>query len=675
MRRNTLRLLCLALSLTLLLALAACGRSPAPEASGGEESAAPSRENTASDAASAEPDPTQSRAGTEQGEAGVYNGLFDDSRVHSVDVTISDADWADLKANPLDKTKYKATVVIDGETLEEVSFAAKGNTSLSAVASDPDSDRYSFKLNFGKYNKGQSYHGLNKLNLNNLYADASYLKDDLSYWLFRQTGVDAPLTSFVWLRVNGADHGLYIAIEDVSESWLARTRDGEGVLYKPESERLDQAKAQPDREGGFPGGNGEQPDFPGGNGGFPGGEEGFPGQSGQQPAPPEGSGQQPTPPEGNGQQPAPPEGNGQQPMPPEGNGEQPAPPEGNGEQPGFPGGQGGFPGQNGEQGGFPGGRGFGEAAKGADLRYVDDDPASYSDIFDNTETDADQGAQSRVIAALKALSEGRAEEALDCGEVIRYFAAHNFTLNYDSYTGNMLHNYYLYERDGKLSMLPWDYNLAFGGFGGGMGGGMGGRDALGGGEAPFQPGSSSFAPGETGENGGSAAQEPPAAMESGMQGKMGQTDATLLINTGIDTPLSGTQAESRPMWAWIAADPEALAQYHEALEALLERCFDSGALQARLEALHSLLRPYVERDPTAFYSVEQFDTAVETLERFCLLRAQSIRAQLEGSLAARTEAQDAAARIDASGLDLSVMGTHTGGGPEGADRREGRNRP
>ena len=306
---------------------------------------------------------------------------------------------------------------------------------------------------------------------------------------------------------------------------------------------------------------------------------------------------------------------------------------------------------------------------------MDDDPASYSDIFDNTETDADQGAQSRVIAALKALSEGRAEEALDCGEVIRYFAAHNFTLNYDSYTGNMLHNYYLYERDGKLSMLPWDYNLAFGGFGGGMGGGMGGRDALGGGEAPFQPGSSTFAPGETGENGGSAAQEPPAGMERGMPGRMGQTDATLLINTGIDTPLSGTQAESRPMWAWIAADPEALAQYHEALEALLERCFDSGALQARLEALHSLLRPYVERDPTAFYSVEQFDTAVETLERFCLLRAQSIRAQLEGSLAPRTEAQDAAARVDASGLDLSAMGTHTGGGPEGADRREGRNRP
>ena len=28
----------------------------------------------------------------------------------------------------------------------------------------------------------------------------------------------------------------------------------------------------------------------------------------------------------------------------------------------------------------------------------------------------------------------------------------------------MVHNYYLYEEGGVLSMLPWDYNLAFGGF-------------------------------------------------------------------------------------------------------------------------------------------------------------------------------------------------------------------
>ena len=82
--------------------------------------------------------------------------LFDTSYVHTIDISISDDDWNDLKANPLEKTKYKVNITIDGETIESVSFATKGNTSLTSVASDTDSDRYSFKVDFGKYTKDQT---------------------------------------------------------------------------------------------------------------------------------------------------------------------------------------------------------------------------------------------------------------------------------------------------------------------------------------------------------------------------------------------------------------------------------------------------------------------------------------------------------------------------------------
>lgn len=143
-----------------------------------------------------------------------------------------------MYADPLDKTKYEVNITIDGETIESVSFATKGNTSLTSVAGDADSVRYSFKVNFGKYNKEQTYYGLNKLNLNNIYADATYMKDYLSYEIFRQAGVDSPLVSYVWLTINGEDHGLYIAIEDISEGYLNRVCDGEGELYKPETEQL-----------------------------------------------------------------------------------------------------------------------------------------------------------------------------------------------------------------------------------------------------------------------------------------------------------------------------------------------------------------------------------------------------------------------------------------------------
>ncbi len=75
-------------------------------------------------------------------------------------ITLSDDDWSDLKANPLNKTKYEADITIDGETVNKVSFSTKGNTSLSFVASS-DSDRYSFKVNFGKYVEGQILFAVN----------------------------------------------------------------------------------------------------------------------------------------------------------------------------------------------------------------------------------------------------------------------------------------------------------------------------------------------------------------------------------------------------------------------------------------------------------------------------------------------------------------------------------
>ena len=49
--------------------------------------------------------------------------------------------------------------------------------------------------------------------------------------------------------------------------------------------------------------------------------------------------------------------------------------------------------------------------------------------------------------------------------MLRYIAGNAALGNGDGYFGSMMHNFYLYEKNGKITMLPWDYNLAFGGFG------------------------------------------------------------------------------------------------------------------------------------------------------------------------------------------------------------------
>ena len=100
---------------------------------------------------------------------------------------------------------------------------------------------------------------------------------------------------------------------------------------------------------------------------------------------------------------------------------------------------------------------------------IDDNPESYPGIFENAKFKVSDADQERVIEALKTLSTGEnLETAVNVDEVLRYFTVQVFVMNWDSYLGYTGHNYFLYEEDGVLSILPWDYNLAFGTYALGM---------------------------------------------------------------------------------------------------------------------------------------------------------------------------------------------------------------
>ena len=131
---------------------------------------------------------------------GYENLLFDQSRVHTIEITMSD--WDGFIQNAVSEEYTKCDIALDGEKYNNVAIRAKGNTSLSSVSS-LGSARYSFKVEFDHYMKGMTYHGLDKLSLNNLIQDASLMKDYLAYTLMDRMGVPAPLCSYVYIRVNG----------------------------------------------------------------------------------------------------------------------------------------------------------------------------------------------------------------------------------------------------------------------------------------------------------------------------------------------------------------------------------------------------------------------------------------------------------------------------------------
>ena len=86
--------------------------------------------------------------------------------------------------------------------------------------------------------------------------------------------------------------------------------------------------------------------------------------------------------------------------------------------------------------------------------------------------------------------------------------------------------------------------------------------------------------------------------------------------------------------------------------------FESGRFTATLRQTEKLIAPYVQKDPTAFCSYADHQLAVDTLEQVCLLRAQSVRSQLDGEIPAtiRGQQENPEAKVDVSEVQLASLG-------------------
>ena len=162
--------------------------------------------------------------------------LFNTDEIMSVDIQMDEEQWNTMLQNASSEEYYTCDVVVNGLKVKNVAIRPKGNTSLSAIAMDPDSDRFSLKLEFDHFVDGQTCYGLDKLILNNNYADATNMKEAIIYDMYQYIGAEASLYNYAKVSVNGEYWGVYLALESVEQSFMLRnfgTQDGE--LYKPDS--------------------------------------------------------------------------------------------------------------------------------------------------------------------------------------------------------------------------------------------------------------------------------------------------------------------------------------------------------------------------------------------------------------------------------------------------------
>ncbi|OMD43100.1 CotH kinase family protein [Paenibacillus odorifer] len=367
--------------------------------------------------------------------------VFPKDKVVDVKITLDPDDFQDMLDNASAEEYKMASVEYNGIKFDNVAVRTKGNLSLRSVVQMTDSDRYSFKISFDEY-VNQNLFGITKINLNNNYSDASYMREFLTYELAESVGLPTPKYSFVNVYVNDELKGFYLSVEQIGDAYLERNfGNSYGALYKGEM-----------------------------------------------------------------------------------------------------------------------------TGQGSDLTWLGDDPSLYTGLV----MKSDKSNDDILIDMLNELNNGTDyEKYIDVEESLKYIALNAVTANMDSYLGGNKQNYYLYEDDGVFSILPWDYNMAFGG--------MGSADVL------------------------------------------------------IDEPTQGALAE-RPLIAKLLANDEYKAKYHEIVSEMINGYLADDTFQTRMDQLDMMISSYVKADPSAFYTFEQYEEGIKSVKTFMSNMAKNIQQQLDGTI-------------------------------------------
>ena len=429
--------------------------------------------------------------------------LFTLGEMATVELDVPEKTWQRIVAKASDKTYYECDVSINGERFGHVGIRTKGASSLDDVVI-MKSNRYSFTLNLNKFEKGQKYHGLSKLLLNNNIWDATQMKDAIVYDMCRFIGLPAPLTNYARIMLNGDFFGYYLLVEPIDKNFCRRNYpDEETNIYKPYH----------------------------------------------------------------------------------------------------------------------------------NLTYNGEDMKQYADIADFAKVNGDKASMQRVVAALRCVEEDADVEAhVDVENVMKYMALQTMVVNFDSMTGHNAQNYYLREADGIISLIPWDYNLAWGGYPD--------EDWDFDGEEEFD---------DEGSFGQHSFNELPT--DAGLRSK---EEVSKIVNFPIDEPFSGDLGK-RTFFMKLLVNKQFKALYYHYLEILCNQYILGGEFIKTLNVINNEIGTVAGTEANAFYTNEQFHKAQQTLQLVMEKRAASVLGQINGSIPSTWEGQQVQPQLLINSDDINLQ--------------------
>lgn len=363
-----------------------------------------------------------------------------------------------MRKYPENEEYHSADITVDGVKIENAGIRTKGNMTLRSIASS-ESERYSYRIKFNKYVKGQKLLGLDELCLNSGCSDPSCMREYLHYKALRELGMNVPYTAFCNVYINGELSGFYLAVEGLDSTFL---KEEFGENYK----------------------NGN----------------------------------------------------------------------------------------------------FYKMEEGSTLEYKQDENYSYAELKSGDDTDL--SGFKEFVKNLNKLTDGEKgniESFLNVESALKYFASNTVLCNYDSYQGSQHHNFYLYEdENGVFTVVPWDFNMSMGGFGG--------------------------------------------------------SNSTV----GIDSPIISGSMESLSLLNKLLSVSEYKEEYYGYIKQLMTML---DSFESDVTAVKNKISKYVQNDPTAFYTYEEFESAVSadgdrSIVKCINDRLENLAAQFDGTADKVTEVKD-----------------------------------
>jgi hypothetical protein len=150
------------------------------------------------------------------GQVAQAQSFYDESTIQTIEITFAQSNWDQLLDNAYATTGdyiMATSVTINGTVFDSVGVKYKGNSTYTA-----NQVKNPFHIELDTY-KEQDYQGYKDIKLSNVKNDPSFVREVLSYKIGRQY-MDAPMSNYANVKVNGTLIGLYSNSESISKVFL-----------------------------------------------------------------------------------------------------------------------------------------------------------------------------------------------------------------------------------------------------------------------------------------------------------------------------------------------------------------------------------------------------------------------------------------------------------------------